>query len=98
MLGGPEGATVSPLWRTADWGYLRFHEGDGVPWPSYSDAALGAWAALITGRITGDGDVYAYFNNDQHAAAPRDAARLAAAVAARGGQATRAWPGWDAGG
>jgi len=22
------GAAVTPLWRTADWGYLRFHEGD----------------------------------------------------------------------
>ena len=41
--------------------------------------------------------MYAYFNNDQHGAAPRDAARLAAAVAHRGGQAARAWPGWDAG-
>jgi uncharacterized protein YecE (DUF72 family) len=86
------GSAVTPLWRTAGWGYLRLHEGDGVPWPSYSDAALSAWAE----RITGDGDVYAYFNNDQHGAAPRDAARLAAAVARRGGQAARAWPGWDA--
>ena len=92
------GSAVTPLWRTADWGYLRFHEGDGDPWPSYSDAALSAWAERITGRIPGDGDVYAYFNNDQHGAAPRDAARLAAAVTRRGGQAARAWPGWDAGG
>ena len=87
------GSAVTPLWRTADWGYLRFHEGDGVPWPSYSDAALSAWA----GRIPGHGEVYAYFNNDQHGAAPRDAARLAAAVTRRGGQAARAWPAWDAG-
>ncbi len=92
------GSAVTPLWRTADWGYLRFHEGDGDPWPSYSDATLGTWAGRITGRIPGDGDVYAYFNNDQHGAAPRDAARLAAAVTRRGGQAARAWPGWDAGG
>ena len=42
------GSAVTPLWRTADWGYLRFHEGDGVPWPSYSDAALSAWAERIT--------------------------------------------------
>ena len=25
-----KGAAVTPLWRTADWGYLRFHEGDGA--------------------------------------------------------------------
>ena len=25
------GSAVTPLWRTADWGYLRFHEGDGDP-------------------------------------------------------------------
>jgi uncharacterized protein YecE (DUF72 family) len=40
--------------------------------------------------------VYVYFNNDQNCAAPRDAARLAAAVAGRGGQAAPAWPGWEA--
>ncbi len=81
------GSALGPLWRTADWGYLRFHEGDGDPWPGYTDGTLGRWAE----RITGDDDVYAYFNNDQRGAAPRDAARLAAAVAARGGQVTRAW-------
>jgi uncharacterized protein YecE (DUF72 family) len=91
------GSAQTPLWRTADWEYLRFHEGDGDPWPSYTDGTLGGWAD----RIAGDGEVYAYFNNDQHGAAPRDAARLAAAVADRGGQVARAWnpdPGWDAGG
>jgi uncharacterized protein YecE (DUF72 family) len=86
------GCAVTPLWRTADWGYLRFHQGDGDPWPSYSDATLSGWAE----RITGYGDVYAYFNNDQHGAAPRDAARLTAVVAGRGGCTTRGWPGWDA--
>ena len=46
------GSAVTPLWRTAGWGYLRFHEGDGDPWPSYSDAALSAWAERITGPAT----------------------------------------------
>jgi len=91
-------AAVTPLWRTADWGYLRLHEGDGAPWPSYRGAALSAWAERITATWADDGDVYVYFNNDQNAAAPRDAARLAAAVARRGGHAARAWPGWDADG
>jgi uncharacterized protein YecE (DUF72 family) len=91
------GSAVTPLWRTADWGYLRLHEGDGVPWPSYREATLSAWAERIV-AAWGEADVYVYFNNDQHAAAPRDAARLAAAVARRGGQPARAWAGWDAGG
>jgi uncharacterized protein YecE (DUF72 family) len=94
------GSAVTPLWRTADWGYLRLHEGDGVPWPSYREATLSAWAERIA-ATWGEADVYVYFNNDQNAAAPRDAARLAAAVARRGGHAARAWnpdPGWDADG
>jgi uncharacterized protein YecE (DUF72 family) len=86
-----KGSAVTPLWRTAGWGYLRFHEGDGVPWPSYTESALGAWAERIADAWAGDHDVYAYFNNDQNAAAPRDAARLAAAVARRGGHPARVW-------
>jgi len=91
------GSALTPLWRTAGWGYLRLHEGDGDPWPGYREATLGAWAERITSAWAG-GEVYVYFNNDQNGAAPADAARLAAAVARRGGTAERAWPGWDAGG
>src|SRR6202451_2025286 len=29
------GRPVAPLWRTASWGYLRFHEGAADPWPRY---------------------------------------------------------------
>ena len=83
------GSAVTPLWRTAGWGYLRLHEGDGAPWPSYGEATLDAWAERIA--ATWDGDVYVYFNNDQNAAAPRDAGRLAAAAARRGGHPARAW-------
>ncbi len=93
-----KGSAVTPLWRTAGWGYLRLHEGDGAPWPSYSEPALAAWAERIAATWPDADDVYVYFNNDQNAAAPRDAARLAAAVARRGGRPARAWPGWDADG
>jgi uncharacterized protein YecE (DUF72 family) len=86
-----KGSAVTPLWRTAGWGYLRFHEGDGVPWPSYSESVLDAWAERIAATWADDRDAYVYFNNDQNAAAPRDAARFAAAVARRGGHAARAW-------
>jgi uncharacterized protein YecE (DUF72 family) len=41
------GTAVTPLWRTADWGYLRFHQGHGAPWPRYRAATLGSWAARI---------------------------------------------------
>ena len=86
-----KGSAVTPLWRTADWGYLRLHEGDGAPWPGYTDGTLGAWAERLAATWAGDRDVFVYFNNDQNGAAPRDAARLAAAVARRGGHPARAW-------
>jgi uncharacterized protein YecE (DUF72 family) len=88
-----KGSAITPLWRTADWGYLRLHEGDGAPWPGYSAVALSAWAERIAATWARD-DVYVYFNNDQNGAAPRDAAAFAAAVASRGREVTRAWPGF----
>ena len=86
-----KGSAITPLWRTADWGYLRLHEGEGAPWPGYSAAALNVWAERIVATWAGECDVYVYFNNDQNCAAPRDAAALAAAVAATGRAVTRAW-------
>jgi len=68
---------VTPLWRTADWGYLRFHEGTASPWPRYTGEVLGAWADRIAGTWPPGATVYAYFNNDQNAAAIADAAALA---------------------
>ena len=79
-----KGAAVTPLWRTADWGYLRFHEGDGAPWPRYRESTLRSWADRIAATWTDEAEglnVYVYFNNDQGGAAPRDAAAFAAAVA-----------------
>jgi uncharacterized protein YecE (DUF72 family) len=67
------GTEVTPLWRTADWGYLRFHEGDGDPWPRYTEDRLRAWADRIAAAWPGDAPVYAYFNNDQYGAAVLDA-------------------------
>jgi uncharacterized protein YecE (DUF72 family) len=71
------GRPLAPLWRTADWGYLRFHEGAAQPWPRYGAQALRSWAQR-TGEAWPDGaDVFVYFNNDQHAAALYDAAAFA---------------------
>ncbi|WP_131739531.1 DUF72 domain-containing protein [Actinomadura roseirufa] len=67
------GRPLTPLWRTADWRYMRFHEGAAAPWPSYGDRALGSWAR----RLAGPGDVYVYFNNDPGGAAVRNALRFA---------------------
>jgi uncharacterized protein YecE (DUF72 family) len=71
-----------PAWRTADWGFVRFHEGLADPRPCYEEGALATWAERIAGLWGPDEDVYCYFNNDGRACALRDAivfARLAAA-------------------
>ncbi len=40
---------VSPLWRTADWGYVRLHEGRARPHPCYGREALSSWAQRVAG-------------------------------------------------
>jgi uncharacterized protein YecE (DUF72 family) len=70
------GRPLGPLWRTADWGYLRFHEGRAKPWPRYGRQALRTWIGRVTDSFPPGADVFAYFNNDQHAAAPADADAL----------------------
>ena len=72
------GRPVSPLWQTANWGYLRLHEGAANPWPHYGRQALRTWLHRISDNWPAEADVFAYFNNDQHAAAPADAATLTA--------------------
>ena len=47
-----------PIWRTADWGYVRFHEGKGRPSPCYGRASLASWVAadgraVARGRCAG---------------------------------------------
>ncbi|GAA2458876.1 DUF72 domain-containing protein [Actinomadura vinacea] len=84
------GRPVSPLWRTADWGYMRFHEGAATPWPKYGDRALASWARRITDTWGPERDVYVYFNNDPGGAAVRDAVRFAAAVGGRKPTSARA--------
>lgn len=70
------GRPVTPLWRTADWGYLRLHEGAARPWPAYGGQALRSWADRVGGTWSGDEDVYVYFNNDPGGAAVRNAVRF----------------------
>lgn len=71
------GSQAAPLWRTADWGYVRFHEGTADPWPGYSRHALRTWAARIADTWPQEATVYAFFNNDQNTAAIADARTFA---------------------
>ncbi|NJC70284.1 DUF72 domain-containing protein [Planosporangium thailandense] len=84
------GRPVTPLWRTADWGYLRLHEGRAQPRPGYGRAALGTWLDRIAATFDADGEVYVYFNNDPGGAAVRDAVTLAGLARQRGLPVTRA--------
>jgi uncharacterized protein YecE (DUF72 family) len=71
------GSPVTPLWRTAAWGYVRFHEGTAQPWPRYLKADLRSWLHRARDCWTGTQPVYVYFNNDQYGAAIADAAGFA---------------------
>jgi uncharacterized protein YecE (DUF72 family) len=64
------------LWRTADWGYLRLHEGRAKPWPMYGDAALRSWLDRIDDAFAAHEDVFVYLNNDPGAAAIKNAKTL----------------------
>jgi len=68
---------VTPVWRTADWGYLRFHEGTADPWPRYAGKTLREWGQRVASTWPPQAPVYAYFNNDQGGAAVLDAAAFA---------------------
>jgi uncharacterized protein YecE (DUF72 family) len=74
----------SPLWRTADWSYVRFHEGTASPRPSYGWDALDSWAERISSLWSPEEHVFCYFNNDANACAPKDAHQFALALERHG--------------
>ncbi|MEU2350455.1 DUF72 domain-containing protein [Modestobacter sp. NPDC049651] len=82
---------VAPLWRTAEWGYLRLHVGVDGPaggsW-AYRPETLQAWAGRLA-ETYGEDQVLVYFNNDPGGAAVTDAVVFAGAVRAAGGTHTR---------
>ncbi|MEU6509551.1 MULTISPECIES: DUF72 domain-containing protein [Streptomyces] len=80
---------VIPLWRTADWGYVRFHEGRATPWPRYGRRSLETWVDRIATTWRKGEDVYAYFNNDPGGAAVRDAVVFGRAAERAGLAVTR---------
>jgi uncharacterized protein YecE (DUF72 family) len=83
------GRPITPLWRTATWGYLRFHEGTAQPWPSYGSQALRSWVARVTETWPDEADVYVYFNNDPGGAAVINSAQFADLARRAGSIATR---------
>lgn len=80
---------VTPLWRTAGWGYVRFHHGLAKPAPRYGRQALDSWARRVADTWPRRADVYAYFNNDPGGAAVHDAVVFARAVERRGREVSR---------
>jgi len=79
----------TPVWRTADWTYLRLHEGTAAPRPCYDRPALAAWARRLADLVGPEADAYVYFNNDPGGCAVRDAVWFAEEAAAGGLSPTR---------
>jgi uncharacterized protein YecE (DUF72 family) len=76
---------VSPLWVTADWGYLRLHQGAASPPPRYGATALRSWLDRLTVAFDlNRRSVFVYFNNDPGGAAVTDADSLARRARQRG--------------
>jgi uncharacterized protein YecE (DUF72 family) len=91
-----KGRPLTPLWRTAGWGYLRLHEGRAAPWPRYGRRALETWIERLTAAFK-DQDVWVYCNNDPGCAAVTDAVALARLADRRGvpvGRTPRRVPEW----
>jgi uncharacterized protein YecE (DUF72 family) len=67
---------LQPRWKTADWGYVRMHEGTASPQPCYGRTALAGLAAELSESFKESEDVYIYFNNDPGGCAVRNARTL----------------------
>lgn len=78
-----------PMWRTAAWGFVRFHEGAGAHAPGYERDTLVRWVQRIAQTWRADEDVYVYFNNDAAGYAIRDAITFAGLADAAGLRPTR---------
>jgi uncharacterized protein YecE (DUF72 family) len=65
------GRPITPLWRTAEFGYLRMHAGRASPAPRYGVGSIDAWLQRLS-PYSGS-DAYVYFNNDHGGAAVADA-------------------------
>lgn len=75
---------VTPLWRTADWGYVRLHHGCASPQPRYGRTALSSWLDRICAEFRDSEDVFLYLNNDPGGAAVANARTLITMAGHRG--------------
>jgi len=76
--------TITPLWRTADWTYLRFHAGRGTPRSCYEASDLTAWAGRLETAWGRDASGFVFFNNDGNGCTLRDASAFAQLLDRRG--------------
>jgi uncharacterized protein YecE (DUF72 family) len=76
------GHRPEPRWATADWGYVRLHEGRAHPAPAYGRDALRSWRRRITALWPTGATVYVYFNNDHGGAAVVNARTMQRAASA----------------
>jgi uncharacterized protein YecE (DUF72 family) len=68
---------ITPLWSTAEWAYLRMHQGSATPRPCYGDRALRSWVDRLAELPGGAGrSGFVYFNNDHRACAVKNAAEF----------------------
>jgi uncharacterized protein YecE (DUF72 family) len=85
-----EAEPVTPVWKTADWTFLRFHEGTGSPHPCYKRSTMEAWVERLADRWGKKrSDVFVFFNNDPRACALRDAVVFAELLQSAGFETTR---------
>lgn len=75
---------ATPIWRTANWTYLRFHAGQASPRPCYGERSLGTWSARLRDGWGHQAEAFAYFNNDHQGCALRDAAAFGRLLAGDG--------------
>ena len=81
------GRAATPLWRTADWGYVRMHEGMASPRPAYGRTALSSWLDRMDAAWplrSAAADVFVFFNNDRGGAAIHNARTLCRMARRRG--------------
>jgi uncharacterized protein YecE (DUF72 family) len=71
---------ITPIWRTADWAYLRFHAGRAAPRSCYGPGELETWAERLEATWGRDASGFVYFNNDGNGCALRDASVYADAL------------------
>jgi uncharacterized protein YecE (DUF72 family) len=74
--------SASPMLAIGPFVYVRFH-GPSKYGGRYTDTTLERWAEWLIERARAGSPIYAYFNNDIGGHAPRDAARLRAAIERR---------------